>query len=100
MSGGMYRKEALMSRLHMILLRGPLGYGKSSRPHTARILGLSMNLPLVIEMVDTEAKIQAFLPILDGMIESGLVTLEKVKVIDYRATPEAPAPEAPAAPAP
>jgi PII-like signaling protein len=66
------------------VLRGPMGYGKSHRLHTAKILDLSMNLPLVIEIVDSEDKINAFLPVVDGMISSGLVTLEKVKVLHYR----------------
>ncbi len=66
------------------VLRGPMGYGKSSRLHTAKILRLSMDLPLVIEIVDSEEKIQAFLPTLDTMMVGGLVTLEKVKVLDYR----------------
>jgi PII-like signaling protein len=66
------------------VLRGPMGYGKSSRLHTAKILRLSMDLPLVIEIVDSEEKIQAFLPTLDSMMIGGLVTMEKVKVIDYR----------------
>jgi PII-like signaling protein len=66
------------------VLRGPMGFGKSSRLHTAKILRLSMDLPLVIEIVDTEEKIQAFLPELDQMLQSGLVTLEKVQVIQYR----------------
>jgi uncharacterized protein len=67
------------------VLRGPMGYGKSSRLHTSKILRLSMDLPLVIEIVDTEEKIRKFLPILDEMMKGGLVTLEKVQVIDYRA---------------
>lgn len=67
------------------VLRGPMGFGKSSRVHTAKILQLSMDLPLVIEIVDTEEKIQNFLPVLDEMIKGGLVTLEKVRVIEYRA---------------
>jgi uncharacterized protein len=67
------------------VLRGPMGYGKSSRVHTAKILQLSMDLPLVIEIVDSEEKINAFLPTLDKMIGGGLVTLEKVKVLHYRA---------------
>jgi len=67
------------------VLRGPMGFGKSSRLHTAKILRLSMDLPLVIEIVDEEPKIQAFLPVLDEMMKGGLVTLEKVKVIQYRA---------------
>jgi PII-like signaling protein len=75
------------------VLRGPMGYGKSSRLHTAKILRLSMDLPLVIEVVDTEAKIQAFLPVLDEMMKGGLVTLERVRVIDYRASPDLEEPE-------
>jgi PII-like signaling protein len=66
------------------VLRGPMGFGKSSRLHTAKILRLSMDLPLVIEIVDTEENINAFLPALDPMIGGGLVTLETVKVIEYR----------------
>jgi PII-like signaling protein len=66
------------------VLRGPMGYGKASRLHTAKILRLSMDLPLVIEIVDSEEKIQAFLPTLASMMGGGLVTLEKVKVLDYR----------------
>jgi PII-like signaling protein len=67
------------------VLRGPMGFGKSSRLHTAKILRLSMDLPIVIEIVDAEDKIQSFLPTLDEMMKGGLVTLEKVKVIHYRA---------------
>jgi PII-like signaling protein len=66
------------------VLRGPMGYGKSSRLHTAKILRLSMDLPVVIEIVDSEEKIRSFLPVLDGMLGGGLVTMEKVQVIDYR----------------
>jgi PII-like signaling protein len=66
------------------VLRGPMGFGKSSRLHTAKILRLSMDLPLVIEIVDSEEKIQSFLPVLDEMMGGGLLTMEKVKVIDYR----------------
>lgn len=67
------------------VLRGPMGFGKSSRLHTAKILRLSMDLPIVIEIVDAEEKIQQFLPTLDGMLTGGMVTTEKVTVIDYRA---------------
>lgn len=65
------------------VLRGPLGFGHSSRLHTAKILRLSEDLPMVIEIVDSEDKVEAFLPVLDGMIGSGLLTLEKVKVLRY-----------------
>jgi PII-like signaling protein len=66
------------------VLRGPMGFGKSSRLHTAKILRLSMDLPLVIEIVDSEEKINGFLPVLDQMMGGGLVTIEKVKVLHYR----------------
>ena len=65
------------------VLRGPMGYGQSSQLHTAKILRLSEDMPLIIEIVDGEDKINAFLPVIDGMITSGLVTLEKVKVLRY-----------------
>jgi uncharacterized protein len=74
------------------VLRGPMGFGKSSHIHTAKILRLSFDLPLVIEIVDTEEKLNLFLLVLDEMMSGGLVTLEKVKVIDYRA---AAAPQSP-----
>src|ERR1700720_3242365 len=67
------------------VLRGPMGFGKSSRLHTAKILRLSMDLPMVVEIVDSEEKIQAFLPVLEKMMGGGLLTMEKVKVMDYRA---------------
>ena len=66
------------------VLRGTLGFGASSRIHTAKLLRLSEDLPMVIEIVDTPEKIEAFLPDLDAMIGEGLVTLEKVQVIVYR----------------
>src|SRR6266550_9286785 len=66
------------------VLRGPMGFGKSSHLHTAKILRLSMDLPLVIEIVDSEEKIREFLPSLDEMITGGLVTLERVQAIVYR----------------
>jgi len=65
------------------VLRGPMGFGHSSRLHTAKILRLSEDLPLVIEIVDAEEKIDAFLPTLDTMMGSGLVTMEKVKIVQY-----------------
>jgi PII-like signaling protein len=67
------------------VLRGPMGFGASSRLHTTKILRLSEDLPLVIEIVDSEEKINEFLPVLDGMMSSGLVTLEKVQVLQYGA---------------
>ena len=65
------------------VLRGGMGFGKSSRLHTSKILRLSVDLPLVIEIVDSEEKINAFLPVLDTMMSGGLVTLEKARVIYY-----------------
>ena len=70
------------------VLRGPMGFGKTSRMHTAKILRLSMDLPLIIEIIDSEEKINAFLPVLQTMIGGGLVTLEQVKVLEYRADDE------------
>lgn len=64
------------------VLRGPMGYGHSSRLHTAKILRLSEDLP-VVEIVDSQEKIDAFLPALDSMTGSGLVTLEKVTILQY-----------------
>ena len=66
------------------VLRGLMGFGAHSRMHTAKILRLSEDLPLVIEIVDKPERIEAFLPILDTMIEEGLVTLERAQVIAYR----------------
>src|SRR5690348_5627797 len=65
------------------VLRGPMGFGHSSRLHTAKILRLSEDLPFVIEIVDAEEKINAFLPVLDAMMNSGLVTIERVQVRQY-----------------
>jgi uncharacterized protein len=65
------------------VLRGPMSFGKSSTLHTAKVLRLSEDLPIVIEIVDTEEKIDAFLPVLDPMMGSGLVTLERVQVLQY-----------------
>jgi hypothetical protein len=65
------------------VLRGPMGYGRSSELHTTKILNLAENLPVVIEIVDTQEKIDRFLPMLNGMMSSGLVTLEKVQVLQY-----------------
>ncbi len=67
------------------VFRGFEGFGAHSRIHTSRILRLSEDLPIVIEIVDAEDKIQAFLPVLDGMVREGLVTVEKATVIFYRA---------------
>ncbi len=66
------------------VLRGSMGFGKTSRLHTSKILRLSGDLPLIIEIVDSEEKINAFLPVLDRMMGGGLVTLEKARVLHYR----------------
>ena len=66
------------------VLRGPMGFGKSSHLHTAKILRLSTDLPMIIEVVDSEDKVDAFLPVLDQMMGGGLVTIEKAKVIRYQ----------------
>jgi PII-like signaling protein len=66
------------------VLRSPMGFGACSHLHTTKILRLSEDLPMVIEIVDSEDKINAFLPVLDPMMGGGLVTLEKVRVIHYR----------------
>ena len=83
--------EAIVMRareLHMAgatVLRGPMGFGAKSRLHTAKILRLSEDLPMVIEIVDSREKIDELMPHIDEMVTEGLVTLEKVQVIKYRA---------------
>jgi uncharacterized protein len=69
------------------VLRGLMGFGAKSRVHTAKILRLSEDLPILIEIVDTEEKVRSILPLLDEMVGDGMVTLEKVQVIAYRAAP-------------
>jgi hypothetical protein len=65
------------------VLRGHIGFGQSSILHTTKVLRLSQDLPVVVEIVDSQEKIDAFLPVLDGMMSSGLVTIEKVQVLQY-----------------
>ncbi|MGC8758326.1 MAG: DUF190 domain-containing protein [Bryobacteraceae bacterium] len=87
----LYEAIVLKAReLHMAgatVLRGPMGFGKSSRLHTAKLERLSEDLPFIIEIVDSRAKIETFLPVVDEMIResgsSGLVTWESVKVLRY-----------------
>ena len=67
------------------VLRGPMGFGANSHVHTAKILRLSEDLPMIIEIVDSEEKINLLLPLLDEMMTDGLVTLEDVRVLKYRA---------------
>jgi uncharacterized protein len=69
------------------VLRGPMGFGHSSRLHTAKILRLSEDLPFVVEIVDTEEKIKGFVEAIDPMMGSGLITLEKVQVLQYGPPP-------------
>src|SRR5947209_5798834 len=69
--------------------KGFIGFGAHSRMHTAKILELSQDLPIVIEIVDAADKIEAFLPLLDGLVQEGLVTVEPARIILYRA-PAAP----------
>ena len=83
----LYEAIVLRAReLHLAgatVLRGPLGYGRSSRLHTAKILRLSTDLPIVVEIVDTQDRIDRLLPELERMMQGGLVTLEKVQVLYY-----------------
>ena len=85
----LYEAIVLAAREHGLagatVLRGPMGFGANSRIHTAKILRLSEDLPMVIEIVDVENKIQEFLPLLDEMVAEGLITLETVHVLRYRA---------------
>ena len=84
----LYEAIVLKAReLHLAgatVLKSAMGFGSHSRIHTAKILQLSTDLPIVIEIVDRPEKIEAFLPVLDEMMDGGLVTLESVKVIRYQ----------------
>lgn len=66
------------------VLRGPMGFGAKSHLHTAKILRLSLDLPVVIEIVDSEEKIQVLLPHLETMVPEGLVTVENVQIFKFR----------------
>ncbi|MGB8340716.1 MAG: DUF190 domain-containing protein [Chthoniobacterales bacterium] len=83
----LYEAIVLKAReLHLAgatVLRGPMGFGAASRIHTAKILRLSMDLPMVIEIVDTEEKVKSLFPFLEQVMGGGLVTMEKVKVMRY-----------------
>lgn len=72
------------------VLRGPMGFGRASRLHTAKILRLSEDLPVVVEIVDAEETIQDFLAAIESMMSGGLVTLEKVRIIRYSGGDESP----------
>lgn len=94
--GGLPLYEAIVqeARKHGLagatVFKGFEGFGAHSRIHTARILRLSEDLPIVVEIVDTEEKIQGFLAVLDGMVKEGLATVEKATVIFYRAGERSP----------
>lgn len=93
----LYEAIVLKAReLHMAgatVLRGPMGFGANSRLHTAKIIRLSEDLPMVIEIVDGKERIDALMPHIDQMVNEGLVTLERVQVIKYRANAaQAPSP--------
>ena len=72
------------------VIRGPMGFGANSRLHTTKILRLSEDLPMIIEIVDAKEKIDQLMPHIDEMVQEGLVTLEKVQVIQYRANEKSP----------
>src|SRR5262249_28268505 len=96
----LYEAVVLLARdMHLAgatVLRGPMGFGHSSRLHSSKILPLSSDLPVVIEIVDKDERIEGFLPALDGMIGDGLITLEKVRVaVSLPAADQAPAATAP-----
>jgi PII-like signaling protein len=84
----LFERIVQLARQHELagatVLRGVLGFGADSHLHSAKILRLSEDLPIVIEIVDQAERIDAFLPVIDPLIEEGLVTLEKVQVIAYR----------------
>jgi hypothetical protein len=85
----LYEAIVLKAReLHLAgatVLRGPMGFGAKSHLHTAKVLRLSEDLPIIIEIVDSKEKIDELLPCIDDMVQDGLVTLERVQVIKYRA---------------
>ncbi len=89
--GGLPLYEAVVLKareMHLAgatVLRGPMGFGRNSRLHTAKILRLSADLPMVVEIVDAEDKVRAFVEAIEPMMGSGLVTLERVQVIRYGA---------------
>jgi len=84
----LYESLVLKAREHGLagatVTRGVMGYGKNSVLHTAKILRLSEDLPMVIEIVDNREKIEGFLPLLDSLVKDGLVTLEAIKVLHHR----------------
>lgn len=89
----LYEWLVLQAREHGIagatVLRGVEGFGASSRLHTAKILRLSEDLPIVVEIVDERDKIEAFMPVVDEAVKEGLATLERVEIRFYRSRPKA-----------
>ena len=87
--GGLPLYEAVVLKareMHLAgatVLRGPMGFGRNSRLHTAKILRLSADLPIIVEVVDAEEKVKTFLEAIEPIMGSGLVTLERVQVIRY-----------------
>lgn len=79
---GAARKEGLAGAT---VFRGVMGFGAHSRVHTSKVLMLSEDLPMVVEIVDATEKIESFLPVLDNMMAEGLVTVERARVLVYRA---------------
>jgi PII-like signaling protein len=95
-SGGLPLHEAIVLKareMHLggaTVLRGHAGFGHSSRIHTTKLLRLSEDLPVIVEIVDSQENINTFLPVLDTMMSSGLVTLEKIQVLQYGEPKSAP----------
>lgn len=85
----LYEEIVLLARRNSMagatVIKGSMGFGCKSRMHTSKLLELSTDLPVIIEIVDSEEKINDFLPSLDAMVKEGLVTVEKANVIMYRA---------------
>jgi PII-like signaling protein len=84
----LYRAIVLKAReFHLAgatVLRGPMGYGRSTHLHNANILRLSLDLPIIVEIVEETSKIEAFLPELEKMMSGGLITIERAQVFRYR----------------
>jgi PII-like signaling protein len=89
----LYEAIVLAAREHGLagatVIRGPMGFGANSRIHTAKIVRLSEDLPMIVEIVDVESKIHDFLPLLDDMVAEGMITIETVHILRYRARPAA-----------
>jgi PII-like signaling protein len=90
----LFKVIVLKAREHHLagatVFRGPIGFGRSSHLHTSGILRLSLDLPIVIEIVDTEEKIQSFLATIEGILTPGLVTIEHVQAIFYKGKTDQP----------